>query len=60
MFALIFYISYGFGTASHGGPATLQGFEDYKACLVAKQNLERSIPEGKLDWAMCIPTKNRI
>lgn len=54
MYALIFYMSYGFGTAMHGGPATLQGFESQPACLIAKQNLERAVDKRKLDWAICV------
>jgi len=51
-YALIIYLSTGFGSGTTGGPTTLDGFTTKEKCLVAAKEAEK-IP--KFDWAYCFP-----
>ena len=51
---LIFYMSTGFGTTSHGGPATIDGFSSYESCMAAGEAISKV---DKYDWHKCVEVK---
>jgi hypothetical protein len=55
MWTLIFYVSVGFGNASHGGPAVIDNFASLEKCELAGLALKREIK--KTDWVKCVKTK---
>jgi len=49
--ALIFYMSVGWGTASTGCPAVIEGFSSYEKCMTANAVVRR---EKQYDWGVCV------
>lgn len=52
MWTLIFYVSVGLGTASHGGPATIENFTTQATCETAGKQIKIDIPQT--DWYKCV------
>ena len=52
--ALIFYMSMGFGGGSTGGPSVVDGFTSPEACAAAQNQVKTM---KYYDWSICVPLK---